>query len=223
MDTRPDPIPKRMHTLTDFGDTAVVLPLSVVISWWLLRHHSRRVLVAWIIALSLCITITALSKTYLYACPIGTDLVSPSGHTSLSTPSYGAIALAIAVEESRILQTSVLGAGIGFIFAIAGSRVVLNTHSVLEVGIGILIGITTLGLFTSYYLRWRNEGAPLLMLVLPAIVVIAVFHGQELRIELVLHAISHHSYRKLRLHPMSVQMALHRRAVGPTLRKTSVD
>src|SRR5258708_30226504 len=88
----------------------------------LLRHHSRRVLVAWIIALSLCITITALSKTYLYACPIGTDLVSPSGHTSLSTLSYGAIALAIAVEESRILQTSVLAAGIGFMFAISGSR-----------------------------------------------------------------------------------------------------
>ena len=45
---------------------------------------------------------------------------------------------------------------------------------------------------TSYYLRWRNKGAPLLMLVLPAIVVIAVFHGQELRIELVLRAIGHH-------------------------------
>jgi membrane-associated phospholipid phosphatase len=181
-----------MHTLTDFGDTAVVLPLSVVISSWLLCHHSRRVLVAWMIALSLCITITALSKTYLYACPIRSDLVSPSGHTSLSTLTYGAIALVIAAEESRILQTSVLGAGIGFIFAIAGSRVVLNAHSALEVGIGILIGIATLALFTLYYLRWRNEGAPLLMLVLTSILVIAVFHGQELRFESVLHAISHH-------------------------------
>jgi membrane-associated phospholipid phosphatase len=181
-----------MHTLTDFGDTAVVLPLSVVISSWLLRHHSRRILVSWIIAVSFCVTITALSKTYLYACPIGSDLVSPSGHTSLSTLTYGAIALVIAAEGSRILQTSVLGAGIGFICAIAGSRVVLNAHSGLEVGIGILIGIAALALFTRYYLRWRNEGAPLLALVLPAILVIAVFHGQDLRVELVLHAISHH-------------------------------
>jgi membrane-associated phospholipid phosphatase len=181
-----------MHTLTDFGDTAVVLPLSIVMSSWLLYYHSRRVIIAWIIALSICVTITALSKTYFHACPIGSDLVSPSGHTSVSTLTYGAIALVIAAEESRILQTSVLGAGIGFIFAIAGSRVVLNAHSALEVGIGILIGITTLALFTKYYLRWRNEGAPLLMLVLPAMAVIAVFHGQELRFELVLHALSHH-------------------------------
>jgi membrane-associated phospholipid phosphatase len=181
-----------MHTLTDFGDTAVVLPLSVVISLWLLRHHSHRVLVPWIIALGLCIAVTALLKTYLYACPIGSDLVSPSGHTSLSTLTYGAMTLVIAAEERRILQTSVLGVGAGFIFSIAGSRVWLNAHSALEVGIGILIGIVPLALFARYYLRWRNEGTPLLMLVLPAVVVITVFLGQEVRIELVLHAISHH-------------------------------
>jgi hypothetical protein len=86
----------------------VVLPLSVVISLWLLRHHSHRVLVPWIIALGLCIAVTALLKTYLYACPIGSDLVSPSGHTSLSTLTYGAMTLVIAAEERRILQTSVL-------------------------------------------------------------------------------------------------------------------
>jgi membrane-associated phospholipid phosphatase len=181
-----------MHTLTDFGDTAVVLPLSVVISLWLLRHHSHRVLVPWIIALGLCIAVTALLKTYLYACPIASDLVSPSGHTSLSTLTYGAMTLVIAAEERRILQTSVLGVGAGFIFSIAGSRVWLNAHSALEVGIGILIGIVPLALFARYYLRWRNEGTPLLMLVLPAVVVITVFLGQEVRIELVLHAISHH-------------------------------
>ena len=181
-----------MHTLTDFGDAAVVLPLSVVISLWLLRHHSHRVLVPWIIALGLCIAVTALLKIYLNACPIGSDLVSPSGHTSLSTLTYGAMTLVIAAEERRILQTSVLGVGAGFIFSIAGSRVWLNAHSALEVGIGILIGIVTLALFARYYLRWRNEGTPLLMLVLPAVVVITVFLGQEVRIELVLHAISHH-------------------------------
>ena len=61
-----------MHTLTDFGDAAVVLPLSVVISLWLLRHHSHRVLVPWIIALGLCIAVTALLKTYLYGAPVET-------------------------------------------------------------------------------------------------------------------------------------------------------
>ena len=94
----------------------------------------------------------------------------------------------------------------------------------LEVGIGILIGITTMGLFTSYYLRWRNEGAPLLMLVLPGNRGYCRLSrsGATHRISPARHQ-PPSSYRKLRLHPMSVQMALHRRAVGPTLRKTSVD
>ena len=193
LSTRLDPDRhEKMHNLTDFGDTAVVLPLSVVISSWLLRYHSAKVLVPWIVALSICLTITGLLKTYFYACPIGPDLVSPSGHTSLSTLIYGAIALVIAAEQRRIPQISVIGAGASFIFAIAGSRVLLNAHSALEVGVGILIGIVTLALFTLHYVRWRNEGAPLLMLVLSAIVVIAVFHGQELPVELILHAIGRH-------------------------------
>jgi hypothetical protein len=72
-----------MSALTDFGDAAVLLPLSVVILVWLQSHDSRRIVGSWAIAVSLCVATTALLKIYLYACPPTPNLVSPSGHSSL--------------------------------------------------------------------------------------------------------------------------------------------
>jgi membrane-associated phospholipid phosphatase len=151
-----------MNTITDFGDAAVVLPLSAVMLVWLLRLHARRAAVSWVIAVSLCIVGTGLLKILLYVCPPAPDLVSPSGHTSLST----------------------------LIVGIAGSRLVLNVHSALEVGVGLLIGSVTLALFASRYLRLRSEENLLRSLILPTIAVIALLHGHELRAEDYLHAIS---------------------------------
>jgi hypothetical protein len=74
-----------MSTLIDFGDAAVLLPLSVVILMWLLCDDSHRVVGSWVTAVGLWVAATALLKIYLYACPPAPDLVSPSGHSSLST------------------------------------------------------------------------------------------------------------------------------------------
>jgi hypothetical protein len=61
-----------MRTLTDFGDAAVLLPLSVVILVWLLSDDSRRVVGSWLIAVGLCAATTASLKIYLGG---GPDLV----------------------------------------------------------------------------------------------------------------------------------------------------
>jgi hypothetical protein len=49
-----------MNALTDFGDAAVLLPLSIVILLWMLIHHGRRVFASWVIAVSLCVGATTL-------------------------------------------------------------------------------------------------------------------------------------------------------------------
>jgi membrane-associated phospholipid phosphatase len=177
-----------MNTITDFGDAAVVLPLSAVMLVWLLWLHARRAAVSWVVAVSLCIVGTALLKIVLYVCPVP-DLVSPSGHTSLSTLIYGALVLVIAAERRGWQRVAALAAGAGLILGIAGSRLLLNVHSALEVGIGVLIGIVTLALFASRYLRLRSEEKSLRPLILPAIAVITLLHGHELRAEGYLHAI----------------------------------
>jgi membrane-associated phospholipid phosphatase len=179
-----------MRALTDFGDAAVVLPLSAVMLLWLLRFHARRAAVSWVVAVGLCIVGTALLKIVLYVCPPVPDLVNPSGHTGLSMLVYGGIVLAIAAEERGWRRAAVLAAGAALIVGIAGSRLLLKMHSALEVGVGILIGTLTLTVFARGYLRSRSEERPLLPLVLPVIGVITLLHGHELRAEGYLHAIS---------------------------------
>jgi membrane-associated phospholipid phosphatase len=179
-----------MSALTDFGDAAIVLPLSAVMLVWLLRFHPRRAAVFWAVSVTLCLAGTAFLKILFYGCPPVSNLVSPSGHTSLSMLVYGAIALIIAPEGRGWQRVTILAAGAAVIVSIAGSRLVLNKHSALEVGVGLLIGTLTLPLFARGYLRLRSEERPLLPLLLPAIAVVAIFHGQELRAESFLHAIS---------------------------------
>jgi membrane-associated phospholipid phosphatase len=181
-----------MRTLTDFGDAAVLLPLSVVILMWLLSDDARRVVGSWVIAVGLCVATTALLKIYLYACPLAPDFVSPSGHSSLSVLIYGAIALVIAAQHTGWLRAVILATGVSLIVAITVSRLWLNAHSAPEVAVGVAIGTATLALFAAHYLRSRTEGKWLRPLILWVIVITAIFHGQELRAEAFLHAISRH-------------------------------
>ena len=179
-----------MSALTDFGDAAIVLPLSAVMLVWLLRFHPRRAAVSWAVSVTLCLAGTAFLKILFYGCPPVSNLVSPSGHTSFSILVYGAITLIVDPEGRGWQRVTILAAGAAVIVSIAGSRLVLNKHSALDVGVGLLIGTLTLPLFAREFLRLRSEERPLLPLLLPAIAVVAIFHGQELRAESFLHAIS---------------------------------
>ena len=185
-----------MNALTDLGDAAVLLPLSIVILLWMVIHHGRRISASWVIAVSLCVGATALLKIYLYACPPQPNLVSPSGHTSLSVLIYGAIALVIAAEQRGWSRAVIFFSGTGLIVAIAGSRLWLNAHTAPEVAIGIVIGIATLTLFADRYGRSRTEGVSLSPFILSVVMVTAILHGQELRAEAFLHAISNHLHLK---------------------------
>jgi membrane-associated phospholipid phosphatase len=179
-----------LNTLTDFGDAAILLPLSTVMLVWLLKFHPHRAAVSWVIATGLCVAGTTLLKILFYGCPPVSNLVSPSGHTSLSMLVYGSIALVVASEGRGWQRNTILAAGAALIIGIAGSRLVLNRHSALEVCAGFLIGALTLPVFARGYLRSRGSERPLLLLILLAIAVVAIFHGQELHAESILHAIS---------------------------------
>jgi len=179
-----------MSALTDFGDLAIILPLSLVVFAWLLSHGSRQGAGLWVIAVGLCVGLTALLKVYFYVCPPASDLVSPSGHSSLSVLIYGAIVLVIAAEQRGWLRAVILVSGAILIAGIAASRLWVNAHSVPEVVIGTSIGIATLTLFANGYLRSRTEGKRLRPLIVSTIIVAAVLHGQELRAEALLHGIS---------------------------------
>lgn len=161
---------------------------------WMLIYQARQVAGSWVVAVGLCIVTTALLKIYLYACPLRPDLISPSGHTSLSVLIYGAIGLIIASEQRGWLRAVIVACGAGLIAAIAGSRLWLDAHTAPEIAVGMVIGVAALTLFAGRYRRCRTEGVSPRPLILSAIVVTAILHGQELRAEALLHAISRHLY-----------------------------
>jgi membrane-associated phospholipid phosphatase len=182
-----------MITLTDFGDLAVLIPLSALILLWLLAMRSTNAAVWWLAAVILCAGGTALLKIYFGACPAGRELTNPSGHTSFSTLVFGTLAFVVAAERGEGWQRiAVIGITALFVIAIAASRLVLAVHSSVEVVLGAIIGLVALAVFAHGYRRHRPVRVSLTPLFLAVVVLTALFHGRELRAEQFLHAIGHY-------------------------------
>ncbi len=176
--------------MTDLGDLALLAPLTLAILLWLLVLRAPRAAAQWGAAVGFCVGLTGLLKIFFYGCPPAFDVRSPSGHTSLSTLVYGAMALVTALESGGVRRLLAMGGGAGLIFAIAASRLLLDAHSIPEVGLGLVIGTAALALSGRGYLRRRPEIVRLSPLLVSAVVLVFVFHGSELRAEEFLHRIT---------------------------------
>jgi membrane-associated phospholipid phosphatase len=178
-------------SMTNFGDLAILLPLAALILLGLLAMRCQRGALAWLAAAVLCGGTTGVLKIYFFACPWSPDLVSPSGHTSLSTLVYGAVAVIVAAQaRHRGLRIAVGALGAAAILTIGTSRILLNVHTTLEVCVGLAIGVLALAIFAVPYLRYRPRHVSLSPLAVAAVVVVALLHGHELHAEGLLHALS---------------------------------
>ncbi|HLI19555.1 MAG TPA: hypothetical protein VKV32_00445 [Stellaceae bacterium] len=66
-----------IETLTNFGDLAVLLPLSAVVALWLIAIRQPQMLLWWLVAVALCGGGTAVMKIYFFICPPLTDFAQP--------------------------------------------------------------------------------------------------------------------------------------------------
>lgn len=127
---------------------------------WLLSIGCSRGVAWWASAVALCLGMTAALKVCSYECPLlMPDLHSPSGHTSLSTLVYGAMALVTAGEITGVWRIVAVTSGARFSLGIAASRVLLHIHSKREAGIGLVIGTVAIMAFSLRYLRCRGKNA----------------------------------------------------------------
>jgi hypothetical protein len=108
--------------ITDLGDIAVTLPLAVLIGCFLGAARQVRPAVGWGVAILTCAGVIGVVKLLLLGCghrlPIP-DLLSPSGHTAMSTAVYGSLCLLVADSRPPAVRAMVYTAGILLISGIA--------------------------------------------------------------------------------------------------------
>ena len=139
--------------VTDLGDSAVLVPISLAVFILLWLTHDRRTAFAWAMAIGVCCVATVVLKVALRPCdrPLITDVLqNPSGHAAFSTAVYGALTLLVVGRlRGRRARWAALLLGIVWIAAIAASRVAESAHTIAEIVLGVAIGAASLLVFAA--------------------------------------------------------------------------
>jgi len=177
-----------ISVVSDFGDTAVLLPLAAILSWILWRVASPASSATALWSLALCLGGTVLLKLTFITCGRhwNAGLVSPSGHAAIALAVYGMATIVLASWVSGWWRISLAVAAVILVTGIAVSRVLLGAHTVAEVVVGLLVGGAALGIFAFTY-RWparrRLGRLNLLLLGLALVVPLIALHGERLPAE----------------------------------------
>ena len=172
--------------VTDFGDSAVTLPLALWVLICLVASGERWAAFAWIAAIAGTAVAIGLLKLVFGACGpaiTAVHVTSPSGHTAMSTAVYGCLALLIAAPLSAANRRPLMVTAMIAIFAIGWSRVALHDHGRVEIVLGFIVGGAGLALFWRMLGRSRVPGLRLKWLVLGGAVLVAALHGTRLVVE----------------------------------------
>ncbi len=168
-----------MNYLTDFADQAVILPLVLATAVALAIQGWYRGALIWLLVVaSTFVAMLALKLMFLSCSPLfgQMDIHSPSGHVAAATVVAGGLAAMLSRRRASILPAALVAAVV-----IGVSRLVLGMHSLPEVVIGALIGLTGAAALL------RFAGSPPRLRTGPLIAVIVViallFHGLHLPAE----------------------------------------
>jgi membrane-associated phospholipid phosphatase len=167
--------------ISDFGDTAVTLPIAAFVLTYLLWSRHWRAAFAWVLAVVGCGAALALIKLALRSCAhnwASSQFLSASGHTAMSAVIYGGLALLIATRW-RLAWTALV---MILVAAIGLSRIILGAHHPLEVTAGLVIGGTAVILLHLFDAPDRQPLPPLAPMIGVAAIML-VMHGVRWPIE----------------------------------------
>lgn len=172
--------------LTDFGDSAVTLPLAMAIALALLAGRRLRMAALWVLCVGGAATATGGIKLLMKACHgpfAATPLVAPSGHTAMSMTVYGGLALLVARHLPGWRGRLAMAAALLLVPAIGLSRVMIGAHTAAEVAAGLAVG--GLALAALYGLAPRQDpfALPLVWLAAALAAILAVSYGDHWPIE----------------------------------------
>ena len=179
--------------ITDCGDSAVTLPLALLVLIFLFVGRERRLRYTWIVTIGGAAIAIGTLKLVFGACGqdiAGGHIVSPSGHTAMSTAVYGSLAVLAGSRLSVGQRAIVYAAATAGIIGIALSRVVLHEHNFPEIVIGWLVGAGAVAGFAVALGRREAPALPLGWMLLCGVVLVAVLHGTRWQIEPVLRHVA---------------------------------
>ncbi len=145
--------------LTALGDSAVLLPVAVLLAVWLLiQRASRRHGLWWLLLLAGCIGGVAVSKLAYMGWglhPPGLDFVGLSGHCALSFLIWPTVAALLAARARPLWRGSAVALGALLALGISVSRLAVDAHTPSEAALGALWG----ALFGALFL-WITRHSP---------------------------------------------------------------
>ena len=174
-----------MHSITNLGDAALLLPVSFAILVLLVWQGHERVAASFAAAIMICVALTVAAKLYFYGCDIRAsagDVLSPSGHTSLSAAFYGCGALLITRRREGFPRAAIIMGAVLIIALVGISRVATRAHSWPDVLVGALGGAGCVVLF-ALLAGGRIPHVRLRPLIASAAVAAIFLSGQHLSAE----------------------------------------
>jgi hypothetical protein len=166
--------------VSDFGDTAVTVPLALLMGCSLLVARHFRLALGWCLAILGCAGLIGALKLLLAVCGhslAGAALSSPSGHTAMSTAVYGGFAAMLGISLQRPARQVLTAATAALVLGIAASRAALHYHSAAEIGVGLAVGSMALGAVMMLVRRCRPMRLPILPVAAAALAIALFFHG----------------------------------------------
>ena len=178
--------------VTDFGDSAVTVPLALLVLVSLVARGQRRLACGWGLAVGGCAATMGALKLLFGACGgmLASNIVSPSGHTAMSAGVYGALALLVGVGQPSWRRKALYLIVAACIAAIGWSRVVLHDHTPAEVAIGLAVGSAAVLLFRAMLGQQDAPVLPLKWLAVCGAALVVVMHGTRWMVEPAVHRLA---------------------------------
>jgi membrane-associated phospholipid phosphatase len=152
--------------VTDLGDSALLLLGSFALFALLLWEGSASVALAWAVAVAVCLALTFVAKLVFITLHIygagenWLNVVSPSGHTSLSLVFYGGLAAITATGRSATLRWMSYGLTVLLVVAIGVTRILRDDHSAEEIALGFAIGGISVWCFALLRRKAQHTAIP---------------------------------------------------------------